>query len=700
MDSSEENSYKLIAFINKLKESYSNRNLNINSYNIHKNDRYDDDIALFRTIFDRDSYIEDISHWSTSDITGFTLKDTNGLKVQFEKRRTENYFDYEITIIGIFDNYNLNILDEIGLDINLDDTKYLKKFFEDMIEEQLYFSIYGGEICRFYLNDSAYITATTDSGSLEVFYGADGKDELKRLDIDMVPTFIEENYDLEKKIGGKINKALKFDLFKDTDELISQLKKYRNNYDGEQILRLINEKNIKNQELINYAVEDMLDEKGFYSNIPERIDTSFIEKDYYLNDIIMHDYQIMKEKISKFDNKMIEKGFKFATEIDENNYNYDTPKSNIALIINKQKGNSGKIFKNILGNLCCRYDYELFRNYYSRKQHQMMIINEDVSHDIKCNYINDYFKQYVEVKEGKLENFLFAPYYLNRYIIPEIKNIALNIGKMLENDTFKERFSKEYGIEIVYSIKRKCEYLVSNDFGDGEISFPELKAFMNDGIKVARKVTEIKNDVIGSCNDLKFALMDLKDDTEKEIKLCEAEIKRIFFKRNKIQYYDRIKELKINLEKQQDDTERRIKDLKDIKKDCFFGEITSEYFRLFPQYYRTYMSLNFVETPITCLITRDHTGIDRFKLDFKNNKWCAIDSYYGNVISCNLIDYATHAMNNDFDSISDEDSQAVVIRNYYDKASKCCNIDELITLIKTEYDKNFDNEKKLKLEKY
>lgn len=51
MDSSEENSYKLIAFINRLKESYSNRNLNINSYNIHKNDRYDDDIALFRTIF-------------------------------------------------------------------------------------------------------------------------------------------------------------------------------------------------------------------------------------------------------------------------------------------------------------------------------------------------------------------------------------------------------------------------------------------------------------------------------------------------------------------------------------------------------------------------------------------------------------------------------------------------------------------------
>lgn len=111
------------------------------------------------------------------------------------------------------------------------------------------------------------------------------------------------------------------------------------------------------------------------------------------------------------------------------------------------------------------------------------------------------------------------------------------------------------------------------------------------------------------------------------------------------------------------------------------------------------MSLNFVETPIECLITRDHTGLDRFKLEYRKGKWCAVDSYSGSITSSNLIDYVSYAMNNDFDSIDDDGSQASVIKNYYEKASNCRDINELITLIKTEYDKNYGKKRDFQIEK-
>lgn len=693
------NSKKLIEFISVLKEAYSNTNLNIDSSNIHKNNRFDSDIELFRSVFEEGSYIEDNIVTESSNIAGFTLKNTNGLKVEFERRETEDYFDYEIVIVSPFDDFNINILDEIGLDININDQEYLKKFYDNMIEEQMYFSVYGNELNRFYLNSSEYLVADIDSGTLEIFYGNDHKEQEIRLESNKIPSFISNKYDLYSKISGKINKTLSIDLFKGPDYLADQLMKFRNSYDGEQVLRLINEKDIDNQKLINYAVEDMLDEYGFYSNIPERIDTALIEKDYYLNSVVMNDYKLMKDKIEKFDNDRITLAFRNATEIDKNNYNYDTSKSNIALIIDVLKGNSGLRFKEIIEDFCSKNSSELFRIYYERKEKQMMIINEDVSHERKWGFINDYFKQYVEVREGKLENFLYAPYYLNRCIIPEIQKMARNIKKMLENKYFRDRFSKDNGAQMTESIGKKCNHIISEEFEKKPISYPELVSFMEDGIKIALKVIEIKNDVIGTCNDLKFALMDLKEDSEEKIKSYEAEIKRIFFKKNKIPYYEKIDKLRTELTKQEADTDRQINDLKQIEKDYFFEQITPEYFRIFPNFYRQYMSLNFVETPIECLITRDHTGLDRFKLEYRKGKWCAVDSYSGSITSSNLIDYVSYAMNNDFDSIDDDGSQASVIKNYYEKASNCRDINELITLIKTEYDKNYGKKRDFQIEK-
>lgn len=268
-DRYDKKSFQKKQIVNYLRELIFNNGLN------ETDDTFDRDVRLFEKHFNKENFVETTSKKNNQIKTVFKLKDSNNLTIEFEKLTYKGmFYNYSIKLYSsIIPNNTLDIIEEINVSKNKNNLDMCTKIIEQ------------------YLNEISYTASIEDYGELKVnldknkylrFYGKynSSRQGYKYTHHIYLATKNEKNLFVEQEITKEqainlysndfnfadrlssfIDDIYSFDLNKNIDMILKT--STNEEFDGQDILTLMAENNVKNDKLIEKAIANMLDKEGF-----------------------------------------------------------------------------------------------------------------------------------------------------------------------------------------------------------------------------------------------------------------------------------------------------------------------------------------------------------------------------------------------------------------------------------------------------